>query len=204
MKRWIAVLVAVAGIAGASQAQAQEIVPPTPRVEISIIPGGGLFFTKDKDTQEPAFGNYDLGGAVAYNFNRFVGVEGEFSGALGVSQSFDFAGVSSVNRTTPHLLNYSGNVVLNAAGHSSVIPYVTGGIGGLTMFEKAELGINDTQTFFTSNVGGGVKWNAGRWGLRGDYRFIAVQSKDDAPAFFGEQTRYGHRIYGAVTLNVGR
>src|SRR5258706_304400 len=59
-------------------------------------------------------------------------------------------------------------------------------------------------TFFTSNVGGGVNWYAGRWGLRGDYRFIAVQSKDDAPDFFGQETRYGHRIYGGVLLNVAR
>ena len=29
-------------------------------------------------------------------------------------------------------------------------------------------------------------------------------SKDDAPAFFGQQTRYGHRVYGAVILNVVR
>jgi hypothetical protein len=47
-----------------------------------------------------------------------------------------------------------------------------------------------------------VKWYAGRWGLRGDYRFIGVQSKDDAPAFFGEETRYGHRVSAAVILNV--
>ena len=59
-------------------------------------------------------------------------------------------------------------------------------------------------TFFTSNVGGGVNWYAGRWGLRGDYRFVALKSKDDAPAFFGNETRYGHRVYGGVLLNVGR
>ena len=78
------------------------------------------------------------------------------------------------------------------------------GIGGLSLFEKQSLGIDDTQTFFTSNVGGGVSWYAGRWGLRGDYRFIALKSKDDAPAFFGQETRYGHRVYGGVLLNVGR
>src|SRR5439155_18679268 len=108
------------------------------------------------------------------------------------------------NAKTPDLLNYSGNVVVNAANRTSVVPYVTGGVGGLTVFDKPELGINDTQTFLTGNVGGGVKWYSGRWGLRGDYRFIAVQSKDDAPAFFGQETRYGHRVCGGVLLNVGR
>ena len=58
--------------------------------------------------------------------------------------------------------------------------------------------------FFTGNVGAGVKWYSGRWGLRADYRFIGVQSKDDAPAFFGREDRFGHRIYGAVLLNVAR
>ena len=56
---------------------------------------------------------------------------------------------------------------------------------------------------YTGNVGGGAKWYAGRWGLR-DYRFIAVPSKDEASAFFGQEARYGHRVYGAVMLNVGR
>ena len=101
-------------------------------------------------------------------------------------------------------MNYSGNVVVNAANRSSVVPYVTGGIGGLTLLDKASLGIADSDTFLTGNVGGGVKWFNGRWGLRADYRFIAVQSKDDAPSFFGQETRYGHRVYGGVLINAGR
>jgi hypothetical protein len=85
-----------------------------------------------------------------------------------------------------------------------VVPYVTGGVGGLNVFEKASLGIDENEMFLTGNIGGGIKWYSGRWGLRGDYRFIAVQSKDDAPEFFGRETRYGHRFYGGVLLNVGR
>jgi hypothetical protein len=54
-------------------------------------------------------------------------------------------------------------------------------------------------------VGGGVKWYANnRWGLRADYRFISVQSTDTAPAFFGQNLRYGHRVYGGVIINAGR
>ena len=86
---------------------------------------------------EPSFGNYDLGGAVAVNFNRYVGVEGEVSGALGVSQSLTFDGVTA-DRKTPHLLNYSGNVVVSAPNQSSVVPYVTGGVGGLSLFEPGQ------------------------------------------------------------------
>jgi hypothetical protein len=74
------------------------------------------------------------------------------------------------------------------------------------MLEKTGLGIKKAETFLTGNVGGGLKWYApnGRWGLRGDYRFLATQSKDDAPAFFGQDTRYGHRVYGAVVINAIR
>jgi hypothetical protein len=59
-------------------------------MEVTIIPAGGVFFTENKDTQEPSFGNYDLGASYVVNFNRYVGVEGEVSGALGVSQGFQF------------------------------------------------------------------------------------------------------------------
>jgi hypothetical protein len=170
---------------------------------VSIIPGGGIYFTEATDAGEPAFGNYDLGGAFTVNSNRYIGVEGEVSGAIGVSQDLQLGGLS-LDRKSPHLLNYSGNVVFSAANRSSVVPYVTAGVGGLTMFEEADLGIDGNETFLTGNVGGGVKWYAGRWGLRGDYRFLGVQSRDDAPAFFGRETRYGHRVYGAVIFNVVR
>jgi len=204
MKRSFAALITVItlGVSAPAFAQAREASGPGV-VEITIIPGGGTFFTEGKDTQGPSFGNYDLGGSVTLNFNRWVGVEGEVSGALGISQSLDFSGATQTDVKTPHLLNYSGNVIVNAA-KGSVVPYVTGGIGGLSLLERSGLGINDTETFLTTNVGGGVKWYSGRWGLRGDYRFIAVQSKDDAPAFFGQETRYGHRVYGGVILNVVR
>ncbi len=202
MTRWIAALIAVAGITGASAAYAQESPAAGPGpVVVTIIPGGATFFTEGTDAKGPSFGNYDLGGSVAVNFNRYVGVEGEVSGALGITQDLTLPGGTS-NLKTPHLLNYSGNVVVSAPNRSSVVPYVTGGVGGLSAFKKESLGILDNQTFFTSNVGGGVNWYAGRWGLRGDYRFIALKSKDDAPAFFGRETRYGHRVYGGVLLNV--
>ena len=203
MKRSIAVLFAVVSLIGSGRAVAQEATPGPGRVEISLIPGGFAYFTEQKDTREPSFGNYDLGAALAVNFNRYVGVEGEVSGALGISQSLPFGGVTS-DRKTPNILNYSGNVVVSARNRSSIVPYVTGGVGGLTVLETADLGVTDAETFLTGNVGGGVKWYAGRWGLRGDYRFVGVQSKDDAPAFFGQETRYGHRVYGAVILNVVR
>jgi hypothetical protein len=203
MKGWIAVLVAVVGLAGATNTFAQEARSGMGTVVVTIIPAGGTFFTEGKDTKGPSFGNYGLAGAVGVSINRFLAVEGEVNGAPGVTQDLKFPN-GTQNLKSPNLVNYSGNIVVLAPNHSSIVPYATGGIGGLTLFDKPSLGISDTQTFLTGNVGGGVAWINGRWGLRADYRFIAVRSKDDAPSFFGQETRYGHRVYGGVLINVGR
>ena len=203
MTRLIAVVIAAATLMSASQAYAQESTAGPGPVVVTIIPGGATFFTEGKNTKGTSFGNYDLGAGVTVNVNRFVGVEGEVSGALGIAQDLTLTGGTS-NLKTPNLLNYSGNLVVSAPNKTSVVPYLTGGIGGLSLFERQSLGVNGTETFFTSNVGGGVNWYAGRWGLRGDYRFVAIKSKSDAPAFFGQETRYGHRVYGGLLLNLGR
>ena len=201
MKRSISVVIAALVIVGAGRASAQDVTAGPGTVEITAIPGGGTFFTSRHSA--PSFGNYTLGGALTYNINPIVGLEGEVSGAFGVSQDLAFGGITT-NQKSPSALNYAADVVVSAPTHSPVVPYVAGGVGGLTMYERAGLGIDGTQTFLTGNVGGGVKWYAGRWGLRADYRFIGVRSNDNAPAFFGKETRYGHRIYGAVLLNVGQ
>jgi opacity protein-like surface antigen len=204
MQRFIAILLTVAAIGAATPALAQDAAAGPGKVVITIIPAGATFFTEADDNPNGAsFGNYDLGGSVALNFNRYLGVEGEVSGAIGVSQKIELAS-STFDGRSPNLLNYSGNLVLSAANRTSIVPYVTGGVGGLTLFDRDGLTAHDAATFFTGNVGGGLAWHAGRWGLRGDYRFIAVQSKDDAPAFFGREERFGHRVYGAVLWNLGR
>ena len=200
MTRWIAAFALV--IAFITSPVAAQEVPGRGLVEITVIPGGWTFFTEAEDSSGPSFGNYDLGAGVTFNINPFVGVEGEVNGALGIKQDLAFGGFTA-NTKSPHLLNYTGNVVLSVPNANGVVPYATGGVGGMSVFERTSLGIADTETFLTGNVGGGVKWYTGRWGLRADYRFIVVRSKDDAPEFFGQETRYGHRIYGGVVLNVG-
>jgi opacity protein-like surface antigen len=200
MTRQIAAFFTALTILGSGHAFAQEATPGPGTVEVTIIPGGGTFFTSSD--KGPSFGSYNLGGALTYNLNRFVGIEGEVGGTLGVSQNLQFGSITSKTKA-PDQLNYTANLVLSAPTHSSVTPYVTGGIGGLTMFERPAVGVIGTTTLLTGNVGGGVKWYApnGRWGLRGDYRFISVRADESAPAFFGQETRYGHRMYGGVIIN---
>jgi hypothetical protein len=203
MFRSTAALIAVLLVGGVDRAHAQEVSPGPGTVEITVIPGGATFFTNSGNGS--SFGNYNLGGALTYNINRVVGIEGEVSSSLGISQNLTDGGFRGTQKT-PDTLTYTGNVVLSLPTRSSVIPYATGGIGAFTLLQQASLGINSTETFLTGNVGGGVKWYAanGRWGLRGDYRFIATQSNDTAPAFYGQDTRYGHRVYGAVIINAVR
>lgn len=202
MKRFILAASVLAFIAVARPALAQEAQTGPARAEVTVIPAGVLMFTENTDASAPSFNNYQLGGAVTYNINRFLGVEGEVASSIGISQSLDFGYPSTVR--TPDVLSYSGNVVLSIPSGSSIVPYVTGGVGGLSLFSREAFGIDDTETRFASNIGGGVKWYAGRWGLRGDYRFVAVPSVDETSAFFGTDARYGHRVYGAVMLNLGR
>jgi hypothetical protein len=200
MRRWLASVIVLSSVAAAGIANAQETAPGPGTVEVSVIPGGATF-VRSKNSA-PDFRSYDAGGALAYNFSRILGVEGEAAGSFGFKQSLDqFGGISDDVRP-PNQLSYTGNVVVMAPGHS-VVPYATGGVGGLTLYKRELLGIFDTDTFLTGNVGGGVKWYApgGRWGLRGDYRFQAVKSKDNAPEFFGMDNRYSHRVYGAVVIN---
>src|SRR5262249_47012818 len=198
MKHWIVGSIVVFSVAVAGSARAQE-KPAPGQVEVSIIPGGATW-VNSKGT-DPDFHNYDAGGALAYNFTPLLGVEGEVTGSFGLSQSL--GPLIPTHEKTPNMLNYTGNVVVNWPGHSFV-PYGTGGIGGNTLYSREVLGVLNTETFFTSNFGGGVKWYApnGRWGLRGDYRFQVVKSKDSAPDFFGHDNRYSNRIYGAVLINV--
>lgn len=201
MSRRIAALVIV-GVLFSVGAYAQESNSGPGPVEVTYMPVGAAFFPAKGDS--PSFGNYGFGTAVSFNVNRHVGIEGNVGSMIATSSDLQFGDLNHQTKS-PNMLSYQANVVISLA-RGSVIPFVTGGGGGLTMFERPELGITADETFLVGNVGGGVKWIAGnnRWGLRGEYRFGATKSKDDAPAFFGRETRYVHSVYAAVIINTVR
>src|SRR4029450_9160884 len=145
MTRRIALLLAVLAVSGTGRAYAQETPSGAGTVVVTVIPAGATFFTEGKETNGPSFGNYDLGGAVAFNFNRYIGAEAEVSGSLGITQDLEFT-ERTTSPKTPNLLTYSGNRVLSAPTRHSVVPYVVGGVGGLTLFDTAALGISDSET----------------------------------------------------------
>ena len=190
-------------LAAAGTASAQERGAGAGRFEVTGFPAGGTFFTKGSTDDEPAFKNYALGASATVGLTSHVGIEGELGSMIATTSDLQFGDLNS-NIKAPNMLSYTANAVVALVAGHAVVPYATGGIGGRTMFERPQVGVIADETFLSGNVGGGVKWYSGRWGLRGDYRFIALKSKDDAPAFFGQETRYGHRVYGGVLLNVGR
>lgn len=207
MGRWLTALVVatVAFVPGA--ASAQERGEGAKRWEVAAFPGGGILFTEaSEDSGEADFSDYALGGSLTYNWNQYFGIEGEVGGGLGVDQRISFADRASIGDISPpDMLAYQANAVYYPFKNDRrFVPYVTGGIGGLTMFEKTDVGFDGDETFLTGNAGAGVKWYFGRWGVRGDYRFFAIDSKDDAPAFFGRNNRYGHRLYAGILLGFGQ
>jgi hypothetical protein len=206
MGRWLTALVVAAVAFSASAASAQERAAGAQRWEVTGFPGGGILFTEGSDdTGEPDFGDYALGASLTYNWNQYWGIEGEVGGGFGVDQRIGFRTGSIGDVAPPNMLAYNANAIYYPLkSDRRFVPYATGGIGGLTMFEKQSVGFTDDETFLTGNVGGGVKYYFGRWGVRGDYRFFAIDSKDDAPAFFGRDSRYGHRVYGGIIFGFGQ
>lgn len=194
---------AFAAILSAPVTYAQEGVGAG-RIEVSAFPGGGVFFGSSGSEAEPGFGNYTVGAAFTWNFNRWLGVEGELGNAVGVTQTLDFEGATLTRQHSPCFFAYSGNAVVHPFGNDrALVPYATAGLGGLRMFdtdEVANLGINSSTNYFTGNLGGGAKWFASRhWGARADYRVMIVNDNVNAPAFFGRAgVRYGHRVYGGL------
>jgi hypothetical protein len=55
-----------------------------------------MFFTESGNENEPDFGNYALGGSVTFNLNRWIAVEGEGGGTLGIRQNFTSAAANGL------------------------------------------------------------------------------------------------------------
>jgi hypothetical protein len=197
----------VVTLLAAGSAYAQEGGLGAGRIEISAFPGGGLVFQESGKGAEPDFANYALGGSFTLNVNRYVGIEGEVGGSLGIKQNLSTVEGVSLKEKTPNTLLYMGNAIVNPIGNDrALVPYAAAGIGGLTLLDVAGedapvTGLTQNETYLMGNVGGGLKWFASRYvGLRADYRFFMVKSKDTAPVFFGMENRFGHRVAAALLL----
>ena len=81
MARKVLVALAVVVFAAAT-AFAQEGGVGAGRIEIGAFPGGGMFFTKTSNGNEPAFGNYALGGSFTVNAIVLSGSKGKAAARL--------------------------------------------------------------------------------------------------------------------------
>jgi hypothetical protein len=204
MRTGIALVAAVALTLGTAQAQDIGAGAGPGRVEIAAFPVGGMFFGHS-DNHNPNFGDYALGGAVTVNVTKWIAFEGDLGGGIGIRQDMTVNGVSLTNQKSPHMFAFNGDLVVNVMGRDrELCPYVLAGVGGLRVFtntEVASLGLVSDETYFTGNVGAGVKWFATRHvGLRGDARLFMVKNKDQAPFFNTDGNQFGGRIYAGVLL----
>ena len=144
----------------------------TPRVDVTLYPSGHLLATEGKTEGQPGFRNNAPTAGVAINLSSYIAVEGEFTGAFGVTQDLSTLG----NGKTPSMIGYSGNLVANLAPRHMVQPYLAVGVGGMRMFARESLGVRHAENIETANAGGGVKLMFGQWGLRADYRFVGFDT----------------------------
>jgi hypothetical protein len=202
MRRWLAVTIAVVMTIGTGRTYADD-TPGAGVVEVTIIPAGAGFVTGKNGGAN--FGNYGFGTAVVYNINSIIGVEGQLGAMIATTSGLQFGTLPSRTKA-PNFLNYNVDAIVTPVRFGASAIYGAAGIGGLTMFERAGLGVNSDTTFLVGNVGGGIKWYApnSRWGLRGDYRFLMVGSNAEAPAFFGQNKRFAHSVYAGLILNMAR
>ena len=61
---------------------------------------------------------------------------------IATTSDLQFGDLSS-DIKAPNMLSYTANVVISVPTGHSVVPYATGGVGGLTMFERPELGVRE-------------------------------------------------------------
>lgn len=222
-----AVFAAILGTATVAAAQSTTTPPPPPNdpppppvvvsssevsgphgaqgIEVNAMPVGVMMFTRSATGLGPHFGSYTLGGSITGNVNHVVGIEGEAAWGRGLHENFTFNASDLVGQATPDMFNYSASLIVSPIGNDhTLVPYIEGGFGGLTMFSTTaveNLGITANQTFWLSNAGVGLKWWATRHvGLRGDYRFMHVWNDNTAPLFFGQENRNVHRLYLGVNF----
>jgi hypothetical protein len=180
-----AIFAAAILLAGCTAASAQDATIGAGKVEIGGFPGGGTFFVGGDDNQEVNFNVYTAGGGLTYYLNNAIALEGEFTGSVGWAQDVTFRNAALIHNQMPTVWSYAGNIVFFPGGTNGkrAPVYITGGIGAIALAPRVP-----TKVFRGAD--------APNWGFRVDYRYLFVNSNDDAPAFFAKsKSRGAHRVY---------
>ena len=191
-------LLSVATVAFAVPVHAQN----NPRVDLSLYPLSDLFVSDGDSNAEPSFRSYTPGAALFVRLTSHVGVEADFSHGRVHTRDLGVYG----RQSTPALNVIMGNLVVTAPTRSRVRPYVTLGLGNVHVSKSDGVGITESVSVASANIGGGAKVMFGRWGIRADYRYVAMEALDTdrAPAFLGDNGRRAHRIALGLVLASGR
>lgn len=203
MARSVSILLMVWVLCTGTPASAQSA--GAGKADVSIVVGGWVSFAEPDSQPEPSFGEYVVGGVVTFAPISWVGIEGEVLAGLPRSQTLTYGSTKSLNAKSPPVFMDAVNLVIPFLGDQHhVVPFVTAGIGETTINRTRDVGQADTETFFTGNVGGGLKWySAGRWGFRVDYRSFMTRSEAQAPGtFFGRELRKAQRVTGSVVVKL--
>jgi len=208
-------LIVAALVASSAVASAQEPGDiGAGKLEVGGFPGSGMWWVGGDDNTEVDFNTYDFGGGVTWHMNPKVAIEGEAAFGLGISQNVNYQNAEVTRIQMPHTLTTGGNLVFFPGGSKRRLAgYVTGGVGSLSIYSRTAttlvFELPDKQTFFTTNIGGGVKifrnGDARNWGFRVDYRIHFVNSNSDAAEFFAQsKSRTGHRFYIGMLYTLKR
>jgi hypothetical protein len=202
-------------LAAAHAASAQDA--GAGKLELGGFPLGGTFFVAGDDDNEVDFNVYTTGVNLTRYFTPAVAVEGELTISFGLAQDLQFHRATVFHTQVPNVWSYFGNVVFFPGGAARRVPfYLTAGAGAVSLQSRGPTGplgydvdAVGWETFIAENIGAGVKLFRGAsapdWGFRVDYRYLIVNTNNDAPAFFArEKTRGGHRIYVGILHTLTR
>ena len=174
------------------------------RLDITAIPAGTLFVRQGKTASQPRFTSYAPGAAMSVKLTDRLHVEGETVFGLASRQDLKFEGERLGEFKPPTMFGYTGNLLVNLVpSHHTIVPYAVGGLGGLHVFSREEIGVTSNNSL-VADFGGGAKVMWGSIGIRGDYRLFALRAKNEDEPFIGPDTRFGNRVYAGLVFAPGR
>lgn len=187
--RWVTTAALVMALPAAAAAQVQEPVTTTTTTQITTSPVEGHWLASGfvgtnfaRDADEASF---DFGGTLGYLWRGSIGLE--FHANLSPDFKLEGARRALLLGTEPWINSYMGNAMFAAplGDEGQVKPYVSGGVGVLTLRsnaiitdgERNEFEPDDTHA--AMNVGAGLMGFRGAVGFRGDVRFFRGFEQQD-------------------------
>jgi len=196
--RYLAAAAALAAAMAATSAEAQVFGPPQGAgndVLTLNLYGGGYSPASSLAPGADFRNSGTVGVAATLWVHSFVGVR-----ANGLFARTDASqGVpEGLEDERPNIWTYSGDVVLRyplstGNGRDTWFPYLVGGLGGKTYsFDGA-----GRETDFAGNVGAGIEYRFGRWGIQAEVRDI-ISTFD---RFGVDKTQHDVVWTGGITLS---